>query len=178
MKEYINQIFKFLLLIVQKKRKRNLYKSNTTKTDFEAATSEIKSQRISSEPNPNFQEETKTIKKYSISDTVLEQLPTEVEENKNEEIQNDLIHQTKYDNDIQIEIVVNEPESEYDTVDSEDDKKVLSEDGIKEANKTNIIEKSVTKNRVHETKPQLISNDADTEDKQRLTATLKKRKTT
>jgi len=170
MKEYINQIFKFLLLIVQKKRKRNLYKSNTTKTDFEAATTEIKRQGISSEPIPNLHEETKTIEKNNISDTVLEQLPIEVEENKNEEIQNDLTHQTKYDNDVQIETVVNVPEIKYDTVDSEDD--------IKEADKTSIKEKSVTKNRVHETKPQVISNDADTEDKQQLAATLKKRKTT
>jgi hypothetical protein len=29
MKEYINQIFRFLFLIVQKKRKRNFYKPNT-----------------------------------------------------------------------------------------------------------------------------------------------------
>ena len=142
MKDYINQIFKFLLLIVQKKRKRNLYKSNTTKTDFEVTTYEIKSQKISSEPNPNFQEENKTIEKNSISDTVLEQLPTEVEENKNEEIQDDLTHQTKYDNDVQIENVVNELESKYDTVDNEDD--------IEESNKTSIKEKSVTKNRVQE----------------------------
>ncbi len=52
--------------------------------------------------------------------------------------------------------------------------KVVSEDGIKEANKTIIKEKSVTKIRVHETKPQVISNDADTEDKQQLTVILKK----
>lgn len=165
MKEYFNQIFKFLLLIVQKKRKRNLYKSNNTKIDFEAASTEIKSQRISSEPIPNLHEDTKTIEKNNISDTVLERLPIEVQENKNEEILNDLVHQTKYDNDVQIETVVNEPEIKYDTVDSEED--------IKEANKTSIIEKSVTKNRVHETK-----NDADTEDKQQLAATQKKRKTT
>lgn len=170
MKEYISQIFKFLLLIVQKKRKRYIYKSNTTKTDFEAATTEIKSQRISSEPIPNLHEDTKTIEENNISDTVLERLPIEVEENKNEEILNDLVHQTKYDNDVQIETVVNEPEIKYDTVDSEED--------IKEADKTSIKEKSVTKNRVHETKPQVISNDADTKDKQQLAETLKKRKST
>lgn len=165
MKKYINQIFKFLLLIVQKKRKRNLYKYKTTKTDFEITTFETNSQKVSSEPNPNFQEETKTIEKNSISDTILEQPPTEVEEIKNEEIQDDLTHQTKYNNDVQIETVVSEPESKYDTVDSEDD--------VKKANKTSFKEKSVTKNRVHVTK-----NDADTDDKQQLAATQKKRKTT
>lgn len=173
MKEYINQIFKFLLLIVQKKRKRDLYKFNTQKTDFEAAKFEIKSQRISGETNPNFQEETKTTEKNSISDTVLEQLPTEVEENKNDEIQNELIHQTKYDNDFQIESVVNEPESKFATEESDDNTKVLSEEEINEVNKTSINEKSVIKNRVHETK-----NEADSEDKQKLAATQKKRKTT
>lgn len=173
MKEYFNRIFKFLLLIVQKKRKRNPYKSNTTNTDFKPTTTEIKSQKIKSEPNPNFQEETKTIEKNSISDSVVEKLPTDVEENKNDEIQNELIHQTKYANDFQIESVVNEPESKYATEESDDNTKVLSEEDLKEANKTSIKEKSLTKNRVHETK-----NDADTEDKQQLAATQKKRKTT
>ena len=177
MKEYIYQIFKFLLLIVQKKRKRNLYKSNTTKTDFEIATFETKSQKISSEPNSNSQGEIKIIEKNSTSAIVLEQPPTEVEKNKNEEIQNDLTHQNKYDNDVTIDTVVNEPERKYDTVDSEGVTKVLAEDDIKGANKTIIKEKAVTKNRVHETKPQVISNDADAEDNQQLSATLKKRKT-
>ena len=173
MKEYFNKIFKFLLLIVQKKRKRNPYKSKTIKTDFKTTTNEFKSQKIKSESNPNFQEETKTIEKNSISDSAIEKLPTDVEENKNDEIQNDLTLQKKYDNDVTVDTIVNEPESKYATEESDDNTKVLLEEDIKEANKTSINEKPVTKNRVHETK-----NDADTEDKPQLAATEKKRKTT
>lgn len=195
-KEYVNEIIKFsqtyplpiwisliafsaiiLFLIVRIIRKRNLYKSNSTTDDFEVTTIEIKSQEISSESNSNSQGEIKIIEKNSTSATVLEQPPTEVEKNKNEEIQNDLTYQKKYDNDVTIDTVVNELESKYDTVDSESETKVLAEDDIKEANKTIIKEKSVTKNRVNETKPQVISNDADAEDKQQLSVTLKKRKT-
>jgi len=194
MKEYINQIFKFLLQIVQKKRKRNLYKSNSTMTDFEVTKCETKSQKTISDPNSNYQEEIKIIEENSPSDTVFEQPPIEVEKNKNEEIQNDLTHQNKNDNDVTTDTVVNDPERKYDSEDGEVETKALDEDDIKEANKTSIKEKSVTettgrrkstslkkdsstKKSVHKTKPQVISNDTDAEDKQ-LSAPVKKRRTT
>ena len=194
MMKYINQIFKYLLLIVQKIRKRNLYKSNTIKTDFEAATNEIKSRGISSEPNPIFPEETNTVDNNSISDTVLEQPPTETEIIKNEEIRVGSTQQNKYDNDVTTDTVVNEPESKYDSEDSKVEMKVLDESNIKEANKPSIKEKSVTeitdrrkstslkkdsftRKSVHKTKSQVISNDTDAGEKQ-LSAPLKKRRST
>lgn len=158
MNQYFNKIFKFLLLIVQKRRKRNRYNCNITKTDFKT-----KNQQISNESNSNFEEKTKTIEKSSVYDTVLEKPPTGIEEN---------------DNDVQIETVLNEPESKYDKVDSECDKKTLSEVDLKESNKTNNKGKSDTKNRVHEIKYQVISNDEDIDQKQQLAVNLKKRKTT
>ncbi len=183
-----------LFLIVRIIRKRNLYKSKSTTDDFEVTTIEIKSQGISDAPNSNFQEENKTIEKNSTSTTVLEQPPTEAEKNKNKETQNDLTHQNKYDNDVTTDTVVNEPESKNDTEDSEVETKIINEDDLKEINKTSInkisdakttgrinptsLKKdSSTNNSVRKTKPQVISNDTDAEDKQ-LSATLKKRRTT
>lgn len=196
MKEFINQIIRLsqtyplaiwisliafsaiiLFLIIRKIRIRNLYKSNSKTADFEVATIAIKSQEINSEPISNFQGEIKIVEKNSTSATVLEQPPMEVEKNKNDEVQNDLTHQKKYNNDVTIDTTINEPEKKYDTVDTEAESKVLAQDDIKEANETIIKEQSVTKNRVHETKPQVISNEEDIEDKQHLAATLKKRKT-
>jgi len=178
MKEYINQILKFLIQIVQKKRKRTYNISNTLNADIEVATSEIYIQEIRSEPIPNFQEKTRPIQKNIVSEIVLEQLSIEVEENIKEEIQDNLIHQIKYKNDIQIEHVVNEHEIKYDKVESEREPLVLSEDDIKGVDKTSIKEELITKNRVDETKPPVISHDTDTEDKQQLAETLKKRITT
>ncbi|MBW6536775.1 MAG: hypothetical protein K0B11_17340, partial [Mariniphaga sp.] len=192
MKEYINQIFKFILQIVQKKRKRNLYKSNSTATDFEITKRETKSQKTSSDPNSNYQEGIKTIEKNSTSDKVLEQPPIEVEKNENEEKQNDLTHQNKNVNDVTTDTVVNEFESKYDSEDGEVETKILNEDDIIETNKTSIKEKSVAettgrrkptslkkdstiKKSVHKTKPQFISNDADEEDN-KLSAPEKKRR--
>lgn len=192
MKEFINQIFKFLLQIVQKKRKRNLYKSNNITTDFEDTKCETKSQKTSSDPNSNYQEGIEPIEKNNTSDKVLEQPPIEVEKNENKEIQNDLTHQNKNDNDVTTDTVVNEFESKYDSKDGEVETNVLNEDDIKESNKTSIKEKSAaettcrrkptslkkdptTKKSIHKTKPQFISNDADEEGK-RLSATVKKRR--
>lgn len=192
MKEYINQIFKFLLQIVQKKRKRNLYKSSSIKDDSEVTTIEIKSKGISSVPDSNFQEETKSIKKNSTPTTVLEQPTIETEKKLNEESQNDLIHQTKYDNDVQIETVVNVPESINDTEDSLAETEIIDEDDLKEINKTSIevISDSETADRInspsikrdsspnenaHKTKLHNISNNTDAEDKQ-VSATPQKRR--
>lgn len=192
MKEYINQIFKFLLQIVQKKRKRNLYKSNSKKDDTEVTTIEIKSQGTSSVPDSNFQEETKSIEKNSTPITVLEQTTTEPEKNINEESQNDLTLQNKNNNDVTSDAVVKESESKYDSEDGEVETKVLNEDDIKETNKTSIKEKSAaettgrrkptslkkdstTKKSVHKTKPQFISNVADEEDNKLSTPEKKRR---
>lgn len=194
MKEYFNQIFKFLLLFVQKKRKRNRYTPNIKKTDFESSTNKTESQEIKNKPDSNIQEESKIIEKNSISDTILEQPQIEVEKNKDEEIQNNLKHQSKNDNDVTTDTIVNEPDSKYNSEDSEVEKEVLNEGNIKKANKTSIKEKSDTEttdirkttslkkdsstnNSIPKTKPQVISNDTDVKDKQ-FSAPLKKRRTT
>lgn len=151
MKEYINKILRILLLIVPKRRKRNL----------------------------DIQKGTNTIENNSFSDkVVLKQLPIEVElTKKNEEIQKvNLTHQTNYDNYVQIETATNEHENKYDLEDNELDTSVLSEDNILKNHKTSINERSVKKEGVYETKPQ--ANSKNTEDKQKFAIKPKKRKTT
>ena len=202
MKGYVNDLIKssqiafsaiISFLIVRIIRKRKLYKPNSTTDNFEVTSSEI-SQEIGSESNSNSPGENKIIEKNSTSATVLEQTPTTIDKNKTKEIQNDLTHQNKHDNDVTIDTFVNKPESQNDTVESEAETKDLAEDDTKEANriiikeksvtettgikKSNSLEKDSTTNKSgHKTKPQVISNDTDAEVKQ-LSATPKKHRTT
>jgi hypothetical protein len=192
MNQYFNKIFKLLLLIVPKKRRPNFHNSDRT-TDFEAAKNVINRQRVSSEPNPNI-EEIKTIEKNSNPDVVTEQPPTEVEKIENEEIHNGSTQQNKNVNDVITDAVVNEPEDKYDSKEGEVATKVVDEDDIKEANETNFREKSntdtigirettsskkdsSTKKSVHKTKPQIISNERDAENRQLSTPVKRRRKT-
>ncbi len=189
MKEYINQIFNFLLQIVPKRRKRNLYKSPPPKTDCKGSTCETRNQRIINESNSH--EETKTTEQIS-SYAVLEQPPIEVENNKNKEVQNVLPNQNINDNDVTTDIATKEPESKYDSKESKVATKAVDEDDIKQANETNLREKSntdtksirkltsikkdsSTKKSIHKAKPQVISIDRDAESKQ-LSTSLKKRR--
>ena len=192
MKEYINQIFKFLIQIVQKKRIRNRNKSNSTTTDFEVTTIEIESHEISSLPNSNFQEEIESIEKNRAPITVSEKPTTGPEKNINEESLNGLTLQNKYDNDVTTDTVIDEPESKNDTEDRVVEPEIIDEDDLKEINKTSIeeISDSETTDRIkstsikrdsspnenaHKRKPQDISNETDAEDKQ-VSATSKKRR--
>lgn len=170
MKEYIIRILRSLLQIVLKNRKRNSSKSKSTKIDFEAAKNEMETTKISNEPIPNLHESAKTTEVNNISDIVLDQIRIEEDKNLNNLIIKDLVHQTKNDNDVQIEPIISELEINNIIVDTEED--------IKESDKTSLKEQSAKKIRVNEIKPQENSNNIQVNDKQQLTETHINRITT
>ena len=116
MKKYIKKIFKFLFLIVQKKRKQNLHKFYVSKTESKTTKIDNKIQRIVNKSISDLQQDAKNFEQNIIIDDAVEQLTIEIEDNFNEKIQSNLSLQSNTDNEVITNTDIDEPESKNDDI--------------------------------------------------------------